>query len=369
MINSEMQFYKISNYLTKKACCAGIPLHGIFELTSRCNFNCKMCYVHQNHDSSRMQEKELTVQQWIKIAQQARDCGLLFLLLTGGEVMVRKDFVCLYEQLAQMGFRIVINTNGSLIQPDVLACFKKYPPARINISMYGGSDKTYENLCGVRAFKSVTENICILKQMDISVRITMTLTPYNYSDMETVYRFAQTLQLPVEMSAYMFPQIRRDDGVAGENDCRMTAEMAGKYMVKRQELILPRETFCRVAAQALEEKTVIQKEANSVLCQAGRSSFWITWDGKMRPCGMMTAPEISVVSQNFGESWHQLRRETAKIRLPDECCNCRNKNICRVCAAMCVAETGYFNQKPEYVCRMAQSMRKYYKERLDYKEN
>lgn len=37
---------RLSSYLHAKACRAGTPLAGNFELTPRCNFNCKMCYVH-----------------------------------------------------------------------------------------------------------------------------------------------------------------------------------------------------------------------------------------------------------------------------------------------------------------------------------
>ena len=37
---------RLSAYLHTRACRAGTPLAGNFELTARCNFDCKMCYVH-----------------------------------------------------------------------------------------------------------------------------------------------------------------------------------------------------------------------------------------------------------------------------------------------------------------------------------
>ena len=37
---------RLSTYLHARACRTGTPLAGNFELTARCNFNCKMCYVH-----------------------------------------------------------------------------------------------------------------------------------------------------------------------------------------------------------------------------------------------------------------------------------------------------------------------------------
>ena len=119
--------FPISRYLSQKAARMSSPLNGIFELTGRCNFNCKMCYVHNQsqQDVAAMQQKELSVSQWVKIAEQAREAGLVFLLLTGGEAMLRKDFLQLYQKLSTMGFRLVINSNGSLLTQSVLDCFSK----------------------------------------------------------------------------------------------------------------------------------------------------------------------------------------------------------------------------------------------------
>ena len=119
MNNSQFgDFFPIGKYLTQKANKLNIPIHGIFELTSRCNFNCKMCYI--NH-SKEIKDKELTINQWLEIGKKAKNNGTLFLLLTGGETMIRDDFIELYQELAKMGFRIVINTNGSLLTKDIIA--------------------------------------------------------------------------------------------------------------------------------------------------------------------------------------------------------------------------------------------------------
>ena len=117
--------FPISTYMMQKAGRNGIPVNGTFELTSRCNFNCRMCYVHGQTDMDRLKEKELSARQWLNIAEEAREQGLLFLLLTGGEAMLREDFISLYERLAVMGFRLVINTNGSLFTREIEECFHR----------------------------------------------------------------------------------------------------------------------------------------------------------------------------------------------------------------------------------------------------
>ena len=177
MTNSQFDdFFPIGKLLTRKANQLNIPLHGVFELTSRCNFNCKMCYIHENCNTKK---SELSLEQWLEIAKKAKEAGTLFLLLTGGEAMIREDFIELYQKLAVMGFRIVINTNGSLFNEKIATCFEKYPPAKINVSLYGSNEITYKQLCGIEAYHKVIKTIERLKEIGILVRITMTLTPYN----------------------------------------------------------------------------------------------------------------------------------------------------------------------------------------------
>lgn len=164
-----------------------------------------------------MQQKELSVSQWVEIAEQAREAGLVFLLLTGGEAMLRKDFLELYQKLSTMGFRLVINSNGSLLTQSVLDCFSKYPPARVNVSVYGASNESYQSLCGVSAHDRVVQGIHALRQMDVPVRILMTITPDNVQDMEAVYALSRQEETLIEMTSYCFPPTGYHDNTWGEN--------------------------------------------------------------------------------------------------------------------------------------------------------
>ena len=89
-----------------------IPLSATFELTPRCNFNCKMCYVHMNeHQIQQTGKKIMSNQDWLELAKEAKDAGMLYLLLTGGEPFIYPNFRELLEELSNMGFVITINSN------------------------------------------------------------------------------------------------------------------------------------------------------------------------------------------------------------------------------------------------------------------
>lgn len=105
----------LSTYLHSKGARLGLPIAGNFELTARCNFQCPMCYVHLSQSDVNAVGQELTTAQWIDIARQAKDSGMVFALLTGGEPFVRKDFFEIYDAMREMGLMISINSNGSML--------------------------------------------------------------------------------------------------------------------------------------------------------------------------------------------------------------------------------------------------------------
>ena len=113
----ERKLDQMGKYLEQQAYANKIPFKGVFELTARCNFNCNMCYVHLTEPQIKNIGKELSNEQWLDIARQARDAGMLHLTLTGGEVFVRPGFRELYEQLSQMGFLIEIFVMQSAAEP------------------------------------------------------------------------------------------------------------------------------------------------------------------------------------------------------------------------------------------------------------
>ena len=155
----------------------------------------------------------------------------------------------------------------------------------------------------------------------------------------------------------MFPPTRRDEKSVGKNDRFTPAEAAG-YSVMWDRLRLSPEQF-KMRAEAMARGAEIPggeacegTPGEKISCRAGRSSFWINWRGDMTPCGMMNSPVFSVRELGFDEAWKRTKEATAEIRMPSECASCGMKHVCRVCAAMCVTETGRFDRRPEYICEM-----------------
>lgn len=345
----------LSTYLHKKGYALGLPISGNFELTARCNFNCPMCYVHMNAEEIAKKGRELTAKEWIAIAEDAKNKGMVFALLTGGEPFIRKDFFEIYGAMKAMGIMVSINSNGSMLEGEVLEKLLNDPPFRMNISLYGGCNETYQRMCGLPMYEKVLKNICTLKENGVDVRLNLSITPYNCDDIERIHEISEKYQIPVKASSYMYPPIRLEKELEGYGN-RLSPEDSAYYSVKWDKLRFTDEEF---QLRAKNMKNLVMYEQvecsididSGVKCRAGSTSFWMTWDGQMRPCGMMPGPTVYPLEVGFDKAWEQLREETKKIRQPAKCVTCAKKEVCGACAAVCVAETGEFDQVPEYMCQ------------------
>ena len=333
-------------YLHNKAICEGIPVSGTFELTQRCNFGCEMCYVHDCSQKS----DPLSADDWLNLAEQAKEAGTVFLLLTGGEPLLRDDFEYIYKSLAKMGFLISINTNGSLLG-NYAKLFDELPPVRINVSLYGADNSTYRQLCRSDSFDRVLSSIKQIKSLGISVRLNTIFTPENISEYKKIADISKNLQIPLKPTTYTYPSIRLE---SSNKDARFSPEEAAEYISMIDEYRFDKDFYLERINKMLSLPS--GPTENKVRCRAGRASFWITADGRMLPCGMMPSPDSRPLVDGFEKAWQNIKNETAKIRLPEECLTCRYSGVCNVCAAMCKAETGDFGKTPHYICRMTKHL-------------
>ena len=357
----------LTEYLYTKATRMKIPLSGTFELSPVCNFACRMCYVRKTAREVRESPRGiLTLDDWRRLAREARDAGMLYLLLTGGEPLLWPDFWTLYDELVDMGFLISINTNGSLIDDKAIARFRKRPPQRINLTLYGASDDTYERLCGIGGvYRKVDAAIRGLKDAGLTVKLNCSLTPDNAEDIDQIVDYALEHELELSLTTYMFPPIRRDPSKIGVND-RFTAEESSDYMLRHIRRYRGEDRFPFFMKSILNGKTdplgldidCVDPLDGRIRCRAGSASFWVTWDGYLLPCGMMPEPKVDLKNQAFSDVWKTLTEMTAAIKLSGLCDKCPSREICHPCAAVAYAETGQFSGVPMYRCHAVQHMAK-----------
>lgn len=354
---------RLVELLHRKAQITETPISGTFELSPLCNMDCKMCYIKMSKSKQESIAKLRTKDEWIALAKEAREEGLLFLLLTGGEPFLVEDFKELYIELHKMGFCISINSNGTMIDEEVIEWLKQYPPMRINMTLYGASNETYDRLCrNPEGFTQVTKAISLLKENNIQVKLNCSVTPYNKDDLKEMIDFADEHDLVIQATSYMFPPLRKDESLIGQND-RFTAEDAalyGAYIGAYQNGFDNFKAYVESGELSIYDATddcfAVEGEGDTMRCRAGLTSFWMTWEGKLLPCGMIPDDGLDPWEVGFKKAWENANNVVKSIRLPVKCAGCSKKNQCKACAAMVYTETGTYSQVPKYKCDMT----KYY---------
>lgn len=357
----------LTEFLYSKASRSGIPVSGTFELSPVCNFACRMCYVRKTQKEVMAHNRPIvTLDQWLEIAKEAKNMGMLYLLLTGGEPFMYPFFWELYEELEHMGFLISINSNGSLIDDTVIERLKTMPPTRINITLYGAEDSTYESLCQTKnVFSRVDRAIRGLKEVGIPVKLNCSLTPQNVRDLEKIVAYSKKNDLLLEISEYMFPPLRRDSTMVGRNE-RFTPEEAAYYHLEQYRLQYGKECYHQLLEQVVQgmieplglTESCVDSMDGRLQCRGGKAAFWVTWDGYMTPCGMMPEPKVELMGRSFSTAWQELGKKSDMVLVSGVCARCSSRKLCHACAAMAIAETGKTSGVPEYLCRMVQEMQK-----------
>ena len=215
-------------------------------------------------------------------------------------------------------------------------------------------------MCGLPVYGQVKENIRALRQAGVDVSLNLSITPYNRQDLAQIYQDAVELDVNVKASSYMYPPIRVNDSQYGCGN-RLSAEEAAEASVQWDLLRFTDEEF---AARAENMTTLSFKDNDGcpvedeegIRCRAGVTTFWMTWDGVMVPCGMMNTPVAYPMEVGFDAAWNQIRNHAAQIRTPGKCIGCDYRELCGACASVRLTETGRFDGVPEYMCRRAEAI-------------
>ena len=198
------------------------PLSCTLELTYRCNFHCRMCYIRMNDAQAVPYGRLRTVEEWLDMGKQLADAGVLNLTLTGGECTSFPGFERLYEGLCRMGFRITVMTNAGAYTESIRDVFRRYPPYTVGITLYGGSNETYQAVTGdPRGFEKVVENIRFFQNLGVPIGMNFTMIRQNALDYPKVGRLCQELGLPYTMITDITGH-RHDVSLSDAMECRLT---------------------------------------------------------------------------------------------------------------------------------------------------
>ena len=101
-----------------------IPPFLIASITSKCNLHCAGCYSRCNHATVDAEPvSQLTGEEWLRIFAEADELGISFILLAGGEPMLRRDIIEAAGKRQNILFPVF--TNGTYMDEQYFALFDR----------------------------------------------------------------------------------------------------------------------------------------------------------------------------------------------------------------------------------------------------
>ncbi len=118
-----------------------IPPFLIVSITNACNLNCAGCYSKIVNSRKEKKEKEsLKSEDWEKIFIEASSLGISFILLAGGEPLLREDVILKAAGVTSILFPVF--TNGVMLKEDILKIFDKNRNLIPLLSIEGNEETT-----------------------------------------------------------------------------------------------------------------------------------------------------------------------------------------------------------------------------------
>lgn len=322
-----------------------IPLTGCIELTKRCNFNCVHCYLPDRHSYDTEPSNELDTPTLLKIIDDISDAGCLFLLLSGGEPLLRKDFNEIYTHAKNKGMMVSVFTNGSVINQKHIELFRQLPPMAVEISLYGASEQTYKKITGCSSsFRKVMTNIERLKTNDVPIILKTILMDYNRDEFKDIESIAKKFNVKFLFDAQIIPRLNGNQEPLAR---RLTPEEAVDIEFSDPSRAMAWKKFYE------RGNTHPNPHQKLYTCSAGKRSFHISSQGILRPCLMVEEPSANLNNSRFIKGWtHDLDRLN-KMMLNDSsrCISCDFINLCGYCPPFSKLEDGTNESYHEFLCR------------------
>jgi len=324
----------VGKWLTER-----VPLSGSIELDLRCNLQCHHCYRDGEWDPNVLGTDDV-----ISILDQIAEAGTVWLLFTGGEIFLRRDFFEIYEHARKRGLLVTLFTNGTIMTEKIADRLAALPPHKIEISLYGYSRETYEKVTGIPGSRDKCyRGVELLLERNLPVRLKTVVMRTNKHEFMDMFQFAEQRGVPFKWDAMINPNFDRS---LTPCNVRLSPEEAVAF-----DFIAPArvEEYRRY----YEPRTDLRTH-RLFACGAGSRTFHIDPYGKMMTCLLVREPAFSLRDMSFRQIWDEMFPPVyTRLRSVDHGCNsCNLISLCGKCPGWSQMEKGNLAARVEWSCEV-----------------
>ena len=330
--------------LVRRAYRERVPLTASLELTRRCSLRCVHCYAGPGLGAGAGGASELSTGEWLGVLDQLTETGCLFVVLTGGEPLLRADFRAIYRHAKENGLVVTLFSNATLIDEAAADFLAEWPPRHVDITVYGATAETYERVTQVPgSYARCMRGIHALMRRGVRVTlktVILTLNEHEFSDIEAL---AESLGLEFRLDAAIFG---RYDGDLSPLEYRVDPERAAMREFSNSK---------RRQAWAAYLQKGSPTDGRLFMCGAGRSACHVNAYGMLSPCLMDVGTAYDLRGGSVVEGWQTELASRVQQSAPEgsRCAPCDKKRACGYCPLFAERESGGAGGVSAWLCRLA----------------
>ncbi len=313
--------------MNQRALDLGVPLSVHLDLTYRCNERCVHCYLdHDDHG-------EMTTAEIFDLLVQLADAQVFFLTLSGGEVLMRRDFFAIVEKARQLLFNVKVKTNAVMIRESEAARLRELGVEQVQISVYSHRPEIHDSITKLPgSLERTVRAIRFLRSQGLKVSISNVVMSTNIADQRGVMMLARELGAEYTLDPTITPKLDGDTSI-------LSLRIPGgelSQIFRDPELVGNVEEFCAPPPPAGEDVM------EGFPCSAGHTACYISPYGDVFPCVQFPLPTGNVRRQKFIDIWSDSPelKEVRSIRAKDlpTCSTCSHVGTCTRCPGLAYME-------------------------------
>lgn len=312
------------------------PFKVYFEITHECNLRCHHCYIQE---TIRRHEKVFLEKGIIlKAIDELKEMGVHEIVITGGECTLHKDFLEIIRYVCDREIKLVLLTNGNLMNDDLIEKIKDVPIADVRISIYG-TEKTHDEMTCVKgSFQKSFHALKALRKEKGIGTATILVTNDNFAELDELTSMFREQDIEYDFNAFIFPTTEQNMSPTNFRIENMIGQFVDKYV-----------TNC-----------------SGSKCAAGISRFRVDSHGNVSPCDLLKHEKLGnlhekgmseIINSEEREKW---LKKLYHILNNNECSKCENKAFCNSCLGLLYMEKHEYDHKLDFLCKFTEAKKEKY---------
>jgi heme b synthase len=278
-------------------------------------------------------------------------------ILSGGEPLLRSDIFKIALHGTQLGLRMVLATNGTLLTSHKVDQIKTAGIQRVSVSLDGAHSDEHDRFRKVPgAFQKALHGIAQLKEAGIEFQVNTTITRQNVDQVQKILEMAISLGAVAHHIFLLVPTGRAREMQNQAIDAEKYEQLLHWFYRKSREISIHLKATCaphyyrilRQEAKKAGEKVDFDTyglDAVTRGCLGGTGFCFIAYNGQVQPCGYLEQACGNVKDQSFNAIWNDSEVFKAlrnHALYQGKCGYCEYLKVCGGCRARAFEKSGDF---------------------------